>query len=85
MNTLGVYLGPDIISIVETKGRKLVRNIEIPRKEIAAGDLEDKVPEDVKMVTFLGEQMQAHQISAQQVHLALSGKDLIIRTFDVSR
>ncbi len=83
MSELGIYLGPEIISIVETRGKKLIKNIQILRREIATGDLEEKIPEDVKMVTFLGDQMRKHNITAGEVSLALSGKDLIIRTFEM--
>ena len=83
MNTLGIYLGPEIISIVESNGRKLVNNIQLLRREVAIGDLEEKVPEEIKMVTFIQEEMRKNNISAREAHLVLSGKDLIVRTFEM--
>lgn len=83
MNNLGIYLGPEIISLVESRGRKLVNNIQILRREITIGDLEEKVPEDVKTATFLADEMRKNNVAASEVNLALSGKDLIIRTFEM--
>ncbi|MDP2923163.1 MAG: pilus assembly protein PilM [Candidatus Omnitrophota bacterium] len=83
MSALGIYFGPEMISIVETKGKKIINNIQIPQKAITASELEEKVPEDIKMVAFFKDEMRRNNIIANEVNLALSGKDLIIRTFEV--
>jgi len=83
MNALGIYFGPKIISIVETKGRRLINNIQISQLAILSGDLEEKVPEEVKMVAFFKDELRRNKIEAKEAALILSGKDLIIRTFEM--
>jgi len=83
MNVLGIYFGPEMISVVETKGKKLVNNIRIPQEAIAASELEEKVPDEIKIVSLLNDEIRRNNITAKEVNLALSGKDLIIRTFEM--
>ncbi len=83
MNTLGIYLGPKFISLVETQGKKVINSIQIPQETIVASDLEERVPLDIKMVALFKDELRKNQISAKQANIALSGKDLIIRTFEM--
>jgi len=83
MNALGIYFGPKIISIVETKGRRLINNIQISQLTILAGDLEEKVPEEVKLVALFKDELRRNKIEAKEAVFILSGKDLIIRTFEM--
>jgi len=84
MNTLGIYFGPQIISIIETKGREPVKNIQVPYSLISPlAPSEEKVPEEIKLVTLLKDELTKNAIQAKDVVISLSGKDLIIRTFEI--
>lgn len=84
MNALGIYFGPQLISIVETKGKKPVNNIQIPQAMISSAELlEEKVPEEVKAATLLKEELKKNKIEAKEVNASLSGRDLIVRTFEM--
>ncbi len=83
MSNLGVYFGPKSISLVETKGKKFVKNIQIPLSRITTPDLQEKVPEEVKIVALFKDELRRNKIEASEVNITLSGKDLIIRTFDL--
>ena len=84
MNSLGIYFGPQGISIVETKGKRPINNIQIPLSVISSGKLfEEKVPEEIKLVAMLKDELTKNKIEAQEVNIVLSGRDLIIRTFDM--
>lgn len=86
MTSLGIYFGPMAISIVETKGRKLINNIQISQSAIFTADLEEKVPAEAKMIRTIAlfkEELRKNRIEAKEATLCLSGKDLIIRTFEI--
>ncbi len=84
MNSLGIYFGPSVISIVESKGRQPINNIRIPRVAISKGEFsEDKVPEEVKMAPYLKEEFKKNKIENQDITVSLSGRDLIIRNFEM--
>ncbi|MBU4472635.1 MAG: pilus assembly protein PilM [Candidatus Omnitrophica bacterium] len=84
MNRLGVYFGPEVITVVETKGGHPINNIEIPQSLISAtAGPEEKVPEEVKMVNLLKDELVKKKIEAKEAALILSGKDLIIRSFEM--
>lgn len=81
---LCIYFGPQVINIVEIKGRQLINNIQITQSAISKGELmEERVPEDVKMVTLLKEELTKKKIETKETVVVLSGKDLIIRTFEM--
>jgi len=86
MTSLGIYFGPMVISIVETKGRKVINNIQISQSAIFTADLEEKVPAETKMIRTIAlfkEELRKNRIEAKEATLCLSGKDLIIRTFEI--
>jgi len=84
MSSLGIYFGPRVISIVEAKGKEVLNSLEIPYSMLSAGEmLEDKVPEDIKIVTILKDELRKNKIGAKEATVSLSGKDLIARTFDM--
>jgi len=83
-SSLGIYFGPGVISIVETKGKMVLNNAEIPYSALLPGEqLEEKVPEDLKIVTMLKDELRKNKIAAKEVAVGLSGKDLIVRTFEM--
>lgn len=83
MSSLGIYFGPNLISLVESKGKKVLNNILISRQAIFAPELEEKVPTEIKLVAFLKEELRKGGIEAKTATLSLSGKDLIVRTFEM--
>lgn len=83
MSLLGIYFGPKVISIVETKGKKILNNIQIPNSAFFVTGLDDKVPEEIKIVALFKERLRKEQIETKDAVLILSGKDLIVRTFSI--
>lgn len=83
MNSLGMYFGQKVISIVEVKGKKVLNNIQIAASSLSVSGLEDKVPEEIKIVALLKDELRKNKIEAKNATVALSGMDLIIRTFEM--
>jgi len=83
MNDLGIYFGSKIIDVSEAKGKKLVSSIQIPFSEIGGNELEEKVPAEVKLAASFNEAFRRNKIEVKEAMLCLSGKDLIIRTFEI--
>ncbi|MDD4953717.1 MAG: pilus assembly protein PilM [Candidatus Omnitrophica bacterium] len=86
MSLLGIYFGPKVISIAETKGRKLDKQVSISQATPVTGELEDKVPvqiKDIQIVALLKDETRKNRIEAKEASVCLSGKDLIIRTFEI--
>lgn len=86
MSLLGIYFGPKSINIVDTKGKKVLHNIAIPQTTISTGELEEKVPSEVKtieVIALIKEELRRNKIDSREAALCLSGKDLIIRTFEI--
>ncbi len=86
MNHLGVYFGPSQITLVEVRGKKIVASCQIPLGRISGPAFgEEKIPEEVKLVALFKDELRKSKISAQEAVIGISGKDLIIRTFDLPR
>ncbi|MFH0855033.1 MAG: pilus assembly protein PilM [Candidatus Omnitrophota bacterium] len=83
MSDLGIYFGPKAIDVTEVKGKKLVNNLQIPLLGIAGNELEEKVPTEIKLVASFNDAFRRNRIEAKEACLCLSGKDLIIRTFEI--
>lgn len=83
MNSLGIYFGTNTIGLVESKGKKLVNNVIIPQVNISAGDFEEKVPVDIKMIALLKDAFRTYRINSNAATICVSGQDLIIRTFEI--
>jgi len=81
--TLGIYFGPKIICIVEVSGKKVLNYLKIPRALLNQDELEEKVPEEVKLVTVLGEEFRKNNIMAKEAVIGLSGSELLVRTFEL--
>jgi len=82
-SSLGIYFGPHLICAVETKGNKIINILQNSRSVIVNSDAEAKVPDDLKMVAFFEEEFRKNKIEAKEVSIVLSGKDLIMRTFEL--
>lgn len=88
MNSLGIYFGIKSINIVEVKERKYIKSVIIPQTAIPASQREDeqKVPVDLKnkeIASLIADALLKNNISTKTATLALSGKDLIIRSFEI--
>ena len=84
MNKLGIYFGTQGISIVETKLKKPVNNILIPHSVISPVELlEEKVPESKKIAVLIKNELINRRIDVKEATIILSGRDLIIRTFEM--
>lgn len=83
MRVLGIYFGSELISIVESSGRKVISNIQLFQKDFLAGELEEGISPELKMIARFNDEMRKNNLKAQAANLALSGKDLIIRTFEL--
>jgi len=83
MNSLGIYFGVKDISLVETKGKKIVNNIRLPNPNLAMAELEEKVPANIKLMAILKDAFRSYRISAEDAFFCLSGQDLVIRTFEI--
>ncbi|MCU0652339.1 MAG: pilus assembly protein PilM [Candidatus Omnitrophica bacterium] len=80
---LGIYFGPKVISLVESKGKSVINSLQIQRSVLSSGEIEEKVPDEVKVVALFKEELRKNKIEAQEAALCLSGKDLIIRSFEI--
>ncbi|MCK9603934.1 MAG: pilus assembly protein PilM [Candidatus Omnitrophica bacterium] len=83
MSALGIYFGPRAINVVETKGKGLVSNIQILQSAITSGELEEKVPTEVKIVALFKDELRKNKVQVNEASLALSGRDMVIRTFEM--
>jgi Tfp pilus assembly protein PilN len=83
MSILGIYFGPKAVDVVETKGRKLLNHLQIPLSGVSAGDFEEKVPLEIKMVALFNDALRRNKIESKEAVISLSGKDLIVRTFEM--
>lgn len=83
MSVLGIYFGPKVISLVETENKRILKNVNIPYAESSGSDLEEKVPDEIKIVALIKEELRKNQIDAREAVITLSGKDLIVRNFEM--
>ena len=83
MNSLGIYFGSKIINAVEVKGKNLINNIRILQSTISSGDLEEKVPGEKKIIALFNDEFKKNKVEAKEATVTLSGRDLIIRTFEM--
>ncbi len=83
MNPLGIYFGPRTVCIAETKNRLLVKSINIPQSRILGQDFQEKVPEEIKISILFKEELKRAHMDSQEASIIVSGRDLIIRTFDM--
>lgn len=83
MSLLSLYFGDKGVNIINAAGRAVLNNIEIPASSISSSDFEDKVPADIKIVALLHEAFRSNKLIPKEAVLCLSGKDLIVRTFEI--
>jgi type IV pilus assembly protein PilM len=84
MKTLGVYFGPQLISIVETKGNKPINYTKVSQATVSAGEiLEEKVPASAKLIVLLKDELMQNNIGTNEAVVSISGRDLIVRTFEM--
>jgi len=84
MGRLGIYFGPLGITVVESKLKRPFSDIHIPQSAISPAELsEEKVPEELRIATLLKNELIRSGVESKEVTLVLSGKDLIVRTFEM--
>jgi len=83
MSAFGIYFGPKMVSLVETKGRKIISNSQVSLSVISTSGLEEKVPDEIKIVALLKDELRKRSINPKDAAICISGKDWIIRTFDI--
>jgi len=83
MNALGFYFGPKFISVISSSGKKILNNIQIPTSTFQSTDLEEKVPDEVKIVAIFQDELRRNKIQGKEAGITLSSKDLIVRTFEM--
>jgi len=83
MSMLGVYFGPKVIRLVTSKGKSILSDASIPSDLLVSSDLEDKVPEEIKLVALFKEELRKNNISARGAVICLAGKDMIVRSFQM--
>jgi len=81
---LGIYFGIKTISIVETKNKNIINNITIPREIVLEGELEEKVPEEIKLVALIKNELRNVGIETKDTAITIPGNDLIIRSFEMN-
>lgn len=82
--SLGIYFGPEVISVVESKGKKILKSFQIPVFIlIDKSSSEEKIPEEIKLATLLKDEFKKNEIDSKEAVITLSGIDLIIRTFEI--
>ncbi len=83
INSLGIFFGPKTISLAETKGKELINVVNIDRSNLVSAGLDEKVPEEIKLIALFKDEIRKNKIEAKEAGLALSGNDLIVRTFEM--
>ncbi|MDD2688760.1 MAG: pilus assembly protein PilM [Candidatus Omnitrophica bacterium] len=84
MSVLAVYFGPQTISIAESKGKTLLKQIQIPTSStIPAAEAEESASQEVKTTALFKDLLRRNNIQAKEAVVCLSGKDLIIRNFEI--
>ena len=85
MSLLSLYFGDKGINIINARGKGVLNNIEIPASAIFSSDFEDKVPADLKIIALLQEAFRSNKLDSKEAVLCLTGKDLIVRTFEMAQ
>jgi Tfp pilus assembly PilM family ATPase len=83
MPEFGIYFGSEVINITAVKGKRILANISIPQAKIIGSELEQKIPDERKISAVLKGEFVKNNISPDNVSIAISGEDLIVRTFDL--
>ena len=81
---LGIYFGPQLISVVQSKDKSIVGQFQISRSQISSAQgTEENIPEEIKMTALFNEEFRKNDITENKISLAISGRDVIIRTFEI--
>lgn len=83
MSPLGIYFGSKFISLVETKGKKVVKAVQIPLGTNQGLEVVENVPEEIRIVALIKDELRKSSIQASEATICLSGKDLIVRNFEM--
>lgn len=86
MGTLGIYFGPKTITIAETSGMNLIKSVRIPQPAAPASIPEEESSvkaRTIQLVAIIKDELRKNKIEGKKANLCLSGRDLIIRTFEI--
>jgi len=85
MGAVGIFFGANKIGITDIKGKAVLSHSQIDRTSITSAELEEKVPDENSSWWPGIKRMSCGKtaIEASEAVLTLSGKDLIIRTFEM--
>jgi hypothetical protein len=72
-----------MVCIAESKNKLLTNSISIPQSRIMGQDFQDKIPEEIKISILFKEELKRAHMDSQEASIIVSGRDLIIRTFDM--
>ncbi|MFA5115169.1 MAG: pilus assembly protein PilM [Candidatus Omnitrophota bacterium] len=84
MNKLGIYFGSRVISLVEIRGRQILNNVQISLPSVSSNASTIELPEEDKIVALVKDELEKRHIEAKEAAVSLSGKDLIIRNFEMA-
>ena len=80
---LGIYFGIKGIDIILGQGKSILASINIPQEKFSPSDGEEKISQDVKIVALIKDELRKHKLEIKDAAIALSGRDLIIRSFEL--
>lgn len=80
---LGIYFGPKVVSVVECDGKKVLKNFNVAIPRDNSSD-DQKVPEEIKITAVLRDEFLKQGISAKEANIAIAGKDLVVRSFNMA-
>jgi len=80
---LGIYFGVKGIEIVYSEKGRIITFYTITRDKYITQELEDKVPSEVKITTLIKEFIRKNNITTKEVNVSLSGKDILVRSFEL--
>ncbi|MFA4984098.1 MAG: pilus assembly protein PilM [Candidatus Omnitrophota bacterium] len=84
MNKLGIYFGSRVINLAEISGRQILNNIQINLPSANSDASAIVLPEEDKIVALVSEELKKKNIGTREAAVSLSGKDLIIRNFEMA-
>lgn len=86
MDSFGIYFGPKTITIAQARGGRLLNSVRIPQPAVSADSLEEESLAKarlIQLVALIKDELRKNKLEAKKVNLCLSGRDLIIRTFEI--
>jgi hypothetical protein len=80
---LGLFLGKDAFSLVETNRNQIVQTIHVPLSTSLDEEPAQGVPEDLHLTALLQRTLREHKLTFKKINLSLAVSDLIYRSFTI--